>query len=194
MKITDDVALGDTNPSDTPTPKDFDFEAWLQGARAPRTAVRIFQRPDLQARVDEIQALAADDDLTDEQAAALLVEFEQVKADLLASSLIVTIEQKAPDWVKRFRTDEITERGGKVAPGTADPKDQDLALPVNIAQAAEQVISPAMTAEQIGRLYEVNPAAVAAIVTAMHVLNQTGGASRIESPDFSRRRSAGSRT
>ncbi len=189
--ISDDVALGELPAQDATTPKDFDFESWLTGARKPRTAVRIFQRPDLQARIEEIRTRVGDDDLADDEADALADEFEQIKGGLLATSLVVTIEQRSPDWVKRFRTETIKALGGQS--DGIDPKDPDLALPVNLAQASEQIISPELSEKQLHRLAEINPAAVGSIVTAMHVLNQTGGTSRVESPDFSRRRSGGAR-
>lgn len=190
--IRDDVPLGEVAPTaETVDPKDFDFESWLQGARAPERSVRVFGRPDLQARIDQIRAAVSDDGLSDADAAALAAEFDRVRDEMIASTMTFTLRKRSVDWVRHFRQSWCEQHGVEGRGDMSDPDDIGDRTALNLAQAAAMIISPAVSAAQIERLHEINPDAATALVGAMNSFIFYAGADHIESPDFSRRRSAG---
>lgn len=193
--ISNDVALGEAVAAvndPVALAKNFDFESWLQGARSPRTSVRVFQRPDLQAELDRITAEVdgLSSDAPDEVVDRLAGDFERVKAEMVESAVDFVIEKRSSEWVKNFRIAECEALGTKHDAG--DPVDNEGAMvAVNLAQLAEQIVEPKVSAQQLARLYEVHEVAVIRLASAMHLMNKSLPSDHVESPGFLRRRSAG---
>ena len=196
IDITEDEPLGTPEAfvrTPDATPQSFDFGAWLAGARPKRRSVRIYQRPDLLARIDQIRIEV--DDITDEQdprVADLSAEYADVVAEIRDSSLVVTLEKRTTEWVRHYRK-QVCKRLGVKSNKDGDPvvsdEESDVMVQVNVAQLAEQIIHPPVSADQLMRLREVNEEAVGQLATAMHSLNLDRTPSIVESPDFLRRRS-----
>ena len=84
----------------TETPETFDLDAWLSGASRPQRSVRIYQRGDMLAELDELGreielAEAADDaerSLTDASPAALRQKYAELSEQFAASCLDVRVQ------------------------------------------------------------------------------------------------------
>lgn len=194
IDITEDEPLGTPEAftlAPSATPQSFDFGSWLAGARPKRRSVRIYQRPDLLARIDQIKIEV--DDITDEQdprVEALAAEYTDVVAEIRDSSLVVTLEKRTTEWVRNYRK-QVCKRLGVKHDKDGDPvgADSEVMVRVNCMQIVEQVVHPPVSADQLMQLREVNEEALGNLVTAMNSLNFDRTPSIMETPDFLRRRS-----
>ena len=125
------------------TPKDFDVDAWLDGLSRPQRSVRVYQRGDIMAQLDDLAAQiehaeSVDDGergLVDASPASLRAQYAQLAEEMKAASLLVTVQGH--------------DRDEKVAAlkGVED------ASPVEVARTLifDALVSPKMNREQFDR-------------------------------------------
>lgn len=91
-------------------PEDFDFDAFLEGARPFRRATRLFMRADLIAELDElgaqIQNAPKGTDTTE-----LVARFYEVKAAFYDSGRWFVLEARSPEWFELARKELAKEFG-----------------------------------------------------------------------------------
>src|SRR5699024_11542835 len=78
--------------------EDFDFDAFVEGVRPGRRAVRVTMRADLVAELDRIAIKA--EGLTDpngDEAQALMDEFDEVKEQIRASQRVFVVEARSDE-------------------------------------------------------------------------------------------------
>ena len=91
------------------TPKDFDVDAWLDGLSRPQRSVRVYQRGDIMAQLDDLAAQiehaeSVDDGergLVDASPASLRAQYAQLAEEMKAASLLVTVQ--GHDRMRRWR-------------------------------------------------------------------------------------------
>lgn len=97
-KIDDDTLGGPevTDASSVLDAEDFDFDAFVEGVRPGRRAVRVTMRADLVAELDRLSIQAESLDKEDDDAAdELLARFEEVKAQILDSQRTFIVEARS---------------------------------------------------------------------------------------------------
>lgn len=192
-RTNEDLPLGadtplDTTPTAPTNPADFDVDSWLAGVRPTRRSVLLYDRADLLARLDtlatHIESLP-DGDEADE----LIDEFDRVKAEFTDGRWF-TVEGRSKEWEAEFRREELTRLGVKRgSEGSARQRTKVL-----LAQLAEQIVDPPVTAEQLEQLNEANAGELNKLVVAMTFANnQVAEASSVLKLDFSSRRSVTTR-
>lgn len=86
--------------------KDFDIEAWLNGARLPERSVEIYQRPDLLATINELDAelerTPAEEESLGGERAALEEKYNEVAAQIAASRTVFRVRALTGDQITRF--------------------------------------------------------------------------------------------
>ena len=125
------------------TPRDFDVDAWLDGLSRPQRSVRVYQRGDIMAQLDDLAAQienaeSVDDGergLVDASPASLRAQYAQLAEEMKAASLLVTVQGH--------------DRDEKVAA----LKGAEDASPVEVARTLifDALVSPKMNREQFDR-------------------------------------------
>lgn len=185
-KIDDEPLGGPDYSTDAtaplPEPEEFDFAAWLAGVRPTRRAVKLYARADVLARMEEISQLVEDAD--DEQAGALVDEFDALKAAFENSGRWFVVEARSSEWVEDFRRVYKRDHGIKGEPGDRQR------IAIILAQLAEQIVSPAgVTAEMLERLHDTNAGELNKLVVAVTMANdQVAQSAGVLKLDFSSRR------
>ena len=149
---TADEALGH-NPdvediTNDPTPDDFDFDAFVDGVRPGRRAVRVTMRADLAAEIDRI-AIQADelDDHNGDEAQALFDRFEDIKEQIQASQRVFVVEARSDHRTRQ--TIKQMEKLGHPQPGKKADDDE-----VRLQKLSE--VAEAEVNKLFGALHEVN--------------------------------------
>ena len=131
----------------TDTPETFDLDAWLSGASRPQRSVRIYQRGDMLAELDELGreielAEAAGDaerSLTDASPAALRQRYAELSEKFAASSMTVRVQSATIE-------EELEIIGDR------DRRTNGPAINRDLVYAA--LIEPKMTREQFDRFVD----------------------------------------
>ena len=203
--MTDDVLGTPTNPdqaTDEPlganpevaditndvTPEDFDFDAFVDGARPGRRAVRVTMRADLAAEIDRIAIQSeAIEDHNGEEAQALMERFEEIKAQIAASQRVFVVEARSEHRARQII--KQMEKLGNPQPGKKADEDEirewneELAL----RRLADSIVVPSnVSVEGLEKLNEVAAAEVNKLFGALHEVN-TNPTKSVD-PNLSRRR------
>jgi hypothetical protein len=178
-----DADLGIEDATRSVAPEDFDFAAFVEGARPGRRAVTLSPRGDLIAEMERIIGRiekAGDTEAVD----ALVAEYEQTKAEFESSRRVFVVEARSSEWIKNV--ERTAKKQHKLDPGKSEDR-----LTIMLRQIAGQVVIPSgVTAEGLRKLYEASEVEVDKLWRACQSANSTSGVV----PDFpgtSRRRSAG---
>lgn len=170
------------------TPEDFDFDAFVDGVRPGRRAVRVTMRADLAAEIDQIaiQAEALEDPNGDE-AQALYDRFEQIQAQIVASQRMFVVEARSDhrgrQIIKQMEKQGITEPGKKATQAEIQEWNEEVA----IRRLADAIVIPSnVTVDGLKKLEERAPSEVNKLYGAMHQVN-TNPVKGVD-PNFSLRR------
>lgn len=170
------------------TPEDFDFDAFMDGVRPGRRAVRVTGRADLAAEIDKIAIQAEGlEDPNGEEAQALLEHFETVKSQIAASQHVFVVEARSDhrgrQIVKQMEKQGITEPGKKASQDEIREYQEELA----IRRLADGIVIPSnITVEGLKKLEERAPSEVNKLYGAFHEVN-TNPTKSVD-PNFSLRR------
>lgn len=160
----------------------FDLDAWLQGVRPAKRAVKLFGRADHLARLEEIAQTIGESPESD-NVDDLIDEFEDLQRQVRDSGAWFVIEGRSDEWVEKFRRDWRKQH----------PKGTDDAL--EYAQIAAQLVSPRATADQLLQIADrAEPEAYKLKAAVTFANNQIVDAAEVLTTDFSSRRSAANRT
>ena len=170
------------------TPEDFDFDAFVDGVRPGRRAVRVTMRADLAAEIDQIaiQAEALEDPNGDE-AQTLYDRFEQIQAQIVASQRMFVVEARSDhrgrQIIKQMEKQGITEPGKKATQAETQEWNEEVA----IRRLADAIVIPSnVTVDGLKKLEERAPSEVNKLYGAMHQVN-TNPVKGVD-PNFSLRR------
>ncbi|HEY4536436.1 MAG TPA: hypothetical protein VIG71_10795 [Enteractinococcus sp.] len=170
------------------TPEDFDFDAFVDGVRPGRRAVRVTMRADLAAEIDQIaiQAEALEDPNGDE-AQALYDRFEQIQAQIVASQRMFVVEARSDhrgrQIIRQMEKQGITEPGKKATQAEIQEWNEEVA----IRRLADAIVIPSnVTVDGLKKLEERAPSEVNKLYGAMHQVN-TNPVKGVD-PNFSLRR------
>jgi hypothetical protein len=189
---TTDEALGGTpdveDITNDVTPEDFDFDAFVDGVRPGRRAVRVTMRADLAAEVDQI-AIKADglDDPNGEEAQALLDRFVEVKEQIAASQKVFVVEARSEHRARQII--KQMEKLGMPQPGKKADEDEirEWNEELAIRRLADSIIVPSnVTVEGLKKLNSVAESEVNKLFGALHDVN-TNPTKSVD-PNLSRRR------
>ena len=170
------------------TPEDFDFDAFVDGVRPGRRAVRVTGRADLAAEVDQIAIQAeALEDPNGEEAQALYDRFEQIQAQITASQHVFVVEARSDhrgrQIVKQMEKQGITEPGKKASQDEIQEWNEEVA----IRRLADAIIIPSnVTVDVLKKFQERVPSEVNKLFGAFHQVN-TNPIKGVD-PNFSLRR------
>ena len=189
---TTDEALGG-NPdvediTNDVTPEDFDFDAFVDGVRPGRRAVRVNMRADLVAELDQI-LIKADglEDPNGEEAQALLARFEEIKKQIEASRRVFVVEarseHRARELVKQMEKLGLPQPGKKADEDEIREWNEELA----IRRLADSIIVPSnVSVEGLKKLRNVAESEVNKLYGALHDANTNP--TKATDPNLSRRR------
>lgn len=144
----------------TDTPETFDLDAWLSGASRPQRSVRIFQRGDMLAELDELgreielaEAVGdAERSLTDASPTTLRQKYAELSEEFAASCLDVRVQGHDQDETKEIM-------GERFAQSDIPAVERDLIF--------DALVYPKMTREQYDRFVgAIGPAQFEAIKSA----------------------------
>lgn len=169
--------------------EDFDFGAFVEGARPTRRAVRVAMRADLLEVLDSIVLAVEDAERQDDQERVdeLLEEYERTKAAFEASRRRIVVEGRSSQWrrrqLKRFEREGLTQPGKKAPAEAHTAYTQETLLRL----LAGQIVHPTkgVTVEALRHLLETNEPALNQIWQAAEDASSKVAA---VSPDFSRGR------
>ena len=124
-------------------PKDFDVDAWLDGLSRPQRSVRVYQRGDIMARLDDLAAQieqaemadAGERSMADTSPESLRVQYAELADEMKAASLLVTVQGHDRD---------------EKAAALKDLKEPS-AVDVARALIFDALVSPQMSREQFDR-------------------------------------------
>src|SRR5690625_3801907 len=138
------------------TPEDFDFDAFVDGVRPGRRAVRVTMRADLAAEIDQIalQAEALEDPNGDD-AQALYDRFEKIQAQIVASQRMFVVEARSDhrgrQIIKQMEKQGITEPGKKATQAEIQEWNEEVA----IRRLADAIVIPSnVTVDGLKKLEE----------------------------------------
>lgn len=184
--VTEDEAeLGIEDVAHDVAPEDFDFAAFVEGARPGRRAVTLTMRSDLIAEmelvIDRIEAAENAGEPIDD----LLAEYQQLRATFDASRRKVIVEARSTEWLRKIERD--AKKRHKL-----DPKKPEDAVTIMLRQIAGQIVHPTkgVTVEALRHLAETAEPEIDKLFRACQSANRTTGVA----PDFSRSRSGTTRT
>jgi hypothetical protein len=168
------------------TVEDFDFEAFLTGARPTRRAAKLYARADLVGTLEErMQELEAEgiDPADDDTFCRLYQEFHD-------SGRWFHVEKRSSEWERDFRAKTAERLGIKLdEQGKVTSEADGLALAFE-QTAAQTVIPSNLSAAGVRRMYEVNQGEVNKLFLAVRQVNEAMAETvRVVGPDFSPRRS-----
>jgi len=170
--------------------EDFDFGAFVEGARPTRRAVTVTMRADLAADMDIlVERVAAAEKAGDtEEVEALVEEFEQVRAVFLASRRRVIVEGRSHEWL--VRQEKIAEKEGVAKPGkkASDAELRAYTVEIMLRQIAGQIVHPTkgVTVAALRTLLERSEPELNKIWQACRQANTQPA--QVVTPDFSRGR------
>lgn len=134
------------------TPQTFDVDAWLDGLSRPQRSVRVYQRGDLMARLDDLAAQIEHADASDSaersiadgaSADALRMQYAELAAEMESASLTVTIQGH-----------DVDEKAG-ILNGLKDASNRERGR----ALVFDGLVSPTMSREQFDRFMDgIGPA------------------------------------
>lgn len=163
----------DVSPALEPT--DFDFEAFLQGVRPTRRAVRVYARPDLVAQMEEVAGTFRDD-LPAAQKKKVRDEVLALRAQFDASATWFVAEARSAERQERVRQ-ESAKRHGFTIPGP-DAEGEDALIPradfdklMRDLLVDSIVLPTGVTAEGLARFAEASPTEYPKLITAMQQAN-----------------------
>jgi len=166
-QINDDVLGGTPEVEDiteTVTPEDFDFDAFVAGVRPGRRAVRVTMRADLVAETEQL--VIQFDDLDDEDkdgelAERILAEYQALKAQILDSRRTFVVEGRSDH--RRRQIAKQMDKQGVTKPGKkADEEEHaDYNRELAIHCLADAIVIPSnVTVDGLRKLYEISSAEV----------------------------------
>lgn len=121
-----DQPLGEEVPVDMTREldaEDFDFDAFVEGVRPGRRAVRVTMRADLVADLDRLLIRAEQlSDPNGDEAQALMDEFEEVKEQIRASQRVFVVEARSDERGKQIL--RRLEKLGHQKPGKKSTREQ----------------------------------------------------------------------
>lgn len=176
-------------------PEDFDFEAFLAGARPFRRAVRLFMRADLIADLDELGARITNaPDGTD--TSGLVTRFYDVKREFYDSGRWFVLEARSPEWVEAQRKEMVKEFGlslkkdGSVGDG---PRRDEALESMTHEMLLRQIVTPTgVTRAGLAALADRSPGEYRKLLAAQGFVNANlAERSGVLTVDFSRGPSAG---
>lgn len=174
-------------------PEDFDFDEFIAGVRPGRRAVKVTMRADLAAELDHIvhrvEGLPADMEPGEREAAeaALLEEFEAVKAQILASQRVFVVEARSDSRlrqiVKRLEKLGISKPGKNASEEDIFAYNNELAL----HRLADAIVVPSnVTVDGLRKLDEVAEAEIQKLFGAF--IDASQNPTKAVTPNFSLRR------
>jgi hypothetical protein len=142
----------------TETPKDFDFDAWLDGAERPERAVTVYQKSGLIAELDRLAELINNADEEDVDgpsmgggAGSLRAEYAAIAQQFHDSALTVQVGGRGDDEKREFAAAHLE----------LNPSDLGYAI------LADAIASPKVTGAQVKRLEKkIGPAQFGLILAA----------------------------
>lgn len=138
-------------------PEDFDFGEFVAGARGARRAVKITQRADLIAEIDNLIQLASDPDITEERAAAALEQLDQLKREIWESKRTFVVRGLSAARRAEARKVAGTEPGKKDSP----ERHVRYAQFSMLCELAAGIVTPSgVTPDALSALYEEAPGEV----------------------------------
>lgn len=183
--VVDDTLVGvDVTPE--LDPQDFDFDAFVKGARPGRRAVPVAMRPDLMAERDQIVLRAeelGDDD--EAEAEELFARFREITETIKTSQRDFVVEARSDARAKAIIKQFGPEPGKKA---TQDERDEwnDRVMEARLADA---IVTPSnVTAEGLRKLREVNEAAFVTLWGAFLEVTSNPTRGLGVDPNFSLRR------
>lgn len=177
VDITEDVA-----------PEDFDFDAFVDGVRPGRRAVRVTMRADLVAEIDQIAIQAeALEDPNGEEAQALLNRFEQIKEQITASQKVFVVEARSEhrmrQIVKQMEKLGVTKPGKKADEDEIREYNEELAL----RRLADAIVVPSnVSVDGLRKINEVAESEINKLFGALH--DASTNPTKSVDPNFSLRR------
>lgn len=182
VESSDERALGEV----TQAAADFDMAGWLSGVRPVRKAVRVFLGDEVDALV-ELEKLADQiDRLPDGPEVDALIDRAEVLQEAARGQWVVVEAHSA----ERRKADEarLTDELGLDL--KSDETKTEHGARLVAAMAAEQIVEPKISGEQLHELSRVRwPEAWKIINAASEVNSEPVSESKLVSVDFSRRRS-----
>lgn len=182
----DDAEYGIEDATVETTPEDFDFAAFVEGARPGRRRVTLTMRPDLIAVMEAAITRAEAAEKAGDHAGidAAVADYEQARATYEASRRPVIVEARSTEWIQNI------EKRGKKDHGL-DPKKAEDRVTLLLRQIAGQIVHPTkgVTVEALRHLYEVSEPEIDKLYRACASANRGAGVA----PDFSRQPSVPSR-
>ena len=192
-----DPHVVDTTPPEV-RPEDFDFDAFLSGARRTRRGVRIFNQGrvigEMEHLADTISRLPDGDPKID----GLIDEFEALKASF-GDGVWWEVEARSEEWIMDFWRKGAARQGflvtdeGRVVSknGKATDRAAEVSRALTMAQVAAQTVAPErVSVAQLRILADDSPAEYAKILTAIKYANsQSPASAQVLRLDFSQRRS-----
>lgn len=170
------------------TPEDFDFDAFVDGVRPGRRAVRVTMRADLAAEIDQI-AIQADalEDPNGEEAQTLLDRFEQIKEQIAASQKVFVVEARSEhrmrQIVKQMEKLGITKPGKKADEDEIREYNEELAL----RRLADAIVVPSnVSVDGLRKINEVAESEINKLFGALH--DASTNPTKSVDPNFSLRR------
>ena len=133
------------------TPQTFDMDAWLSGLSRPQRSVRVYQRGDIMARLDDLAAQIehaemgdiGERGLADASPESLRAQYAELAEEMQAASLLVTVQGHDADEKAAI----LKEGEGSTA------RERGRAL------VFDALVSPSMSREQFDRFMDgIGPA------------------------------------
>lgn len=193
----------DAEVQDSPDPETFDVGRWADGIRAVRRAALIFVDDDAVDLAVDMDVIAEQIDVlpAGEQRDNLIDTYDSLREDLLAAATKVVIEAHSRERRKADEKRIVRELGYTSSNAlrqkradklTEAEQEQLLAEGVHVMchLLAEQIVEPALSGEDIHRLWQVRDSEVNKLASLMSEVNsQAMVDSSVVTRDFSHRRS-----
>lgn len=189
----DEKSLADLSVDVTPDldPDDFDFEAFLDGVRPARRAVKVYARADLLADLDELE-----DEITratkSQDRNRLVKRFDQVRDEFYASGRYFVVEARSGEWIEEFQKQAEKRLGvdAGLDVATAEdltPEQVKARQDIGMLLLAQQIVVPSnVTVEGLQRLAERVPGEVSKLIVAQTMVNrQVAETAKVLTRDFS---------
>lgn len=182
VESSDERALADV----TQKAAEFDVKSWLTGVRPVRKAVRVFLGDEVDALV-ELEKLADQiDRLPDGPEVDALIDRAEALQEAARGQWVVVEAHSAER--RKADEDRLTDELGLDLKSEATKTEHGARLMA--AMAAEQVVEPVMSADDLFALAQVRWPEAWKIINAVSEVNtETVSDSKLVSVDFSRRRS-----
>lgn len=191
LRTLDDQPLGEETPVDVTREldaEDFDFDAFVEGVRPGRRAVRVTMRADLVAELDRI-AIRAEGlaDPNGDEAQELADEFDRIKDQIRASQRVFVVEARSDERGKQILNH--LEKLGHQRPGKKATEEQVEAWNTEamLHRLADAIIVPSnVTVEGLRKVNAVAEAEVQKLVGAF--VDASANPTKGITPPFSPRR------